>query len=198
MGRAGRASLAPWVARLPALRQRAGFTLVELLVVLAMAAVLAVFSVPSLVSFIQRNRVESEVSAMMRSLQLARSEAIKRGQPVSVCASRDGARCLGENVWRDGWLVFVDRDADGEVDTPTDATDLLQVGAAWAGNDTFRATPPIAFVTYNRDGFAANLPGGAVTLAARTEPVSALATRCIALNMVGRQTMQKSGEGTCH
>lgn len=192
-----RAACVPWRFLLSVARKPHGLTLIELVVVLAMVAILVVISFPSLVSLIQRNRVESEVNAMVSSLQLARSEAIKRGQAVSVCASSNGFRCLNANVWSGGWLVFVDRDANGRIDTPADATDLVQFRAAWAGTDTFRATPSTAFVTYNRDGFAVNLPGGAVTLAVRTEPVSVHATRCIALNMVGRQTVQKPGEGAC-
>jgi len=181
-----------------AARRSDGLTLIELLVVFTMVAILVTISLPSFVSFIQGNRVASEVNSMVSSLQLARSEAIKRGEPVSVCPSSNGASCLGANVWSGGWLVFVDRDANGLVDTPANPADLLQYRAAWAGTDTFAAIPSATFVTYNRDGFAVNLPGGGVTLAVRTEPVSAHATRCIALNMVGRQTVQQSGVGACN
>ncbi|MBV8270739.1 MAG: GspH/FimT family pseudopilin, partial [Cupriavidus sp.] len=179
-----RASRVYRMHRLLAARRSDGLTLIEMMVVLAMVATLVTISFPSFVSFIQGNRVLSEVNSMVSSLQLARSEAIKRGEPVSVCPSSDGASCLGANVWSGGWLVFVDRDADGVVDAPASAADLLQYRAAWAGTDTFSATPSATFLTYNRDGFAVNLPGGGVTLAVRTEPVSAHATRCIALNMV--------------
>ncbi len=174
-----------------------GLTLIEMAVTVSIVAIVAAISTPSFISFIQTNRVQSEVNSMVSSLQLARSEAIKRGQPVSVCPSSNGSSCLGANRWSGGWLVFVDRDANGVVDTPANAADLLQYRSAWAGTDTFVATPTATFVTYNRDGFAVNLPGGAVTLALQTNPVSAAATRCIALNMVGRQTVQQSGVGAC-
>ncbi len=187
--------------RKPSLRTvsgSAGLTLIEMAVTVAIVAIVAAISTPSFLSFIQSNRVQSEVNSMVNSLQLARSEAIKRGQSVSICPSSNGSSCLGANTWNVGWLVFVDRNADGVVDTPANAADLLQYRAPWAGTDTFVATPNATFVTYNRDGFGVNLPGGAVTLAAQTHPVSAPATRCIALNMVGRQTVQQSGVGACN
>jgi prepilin-type N-terminal cleavage/methylation domain-containing protein len=124
--------------RKPSLRTvsgSAGLTLIEMAVTVAIVAIVAAISTPSFLSFIQSNRVQSEVNSMVNSLQLARSEAIKRGQSVSICPSSNGSSCLGAITWNVGWLVFVDRNADGVVDTPANAADLLQYRAPWAGTD---------------------------------------------------------------
>jgi type IV fimbrial biogenesis protein FimT len=60
------------------------------------------------------------VNEFLHALYLARSEAIKRGQTVSICKTLDGASCSERGDWNSGWLVFVDLDAD---DPPARGTD---------------------------------------------------------------------------
>jgi type IV fimbrial biogenesis protein FimT len=72
------------------------------------------------------------------SLMLARSEALKRNQTVEVCASTSGTACDPNEpgVWKDGWLVWVDRDGDNAVDDPNE---VLAVREALYGGDTLWA-----------------------------------------------------------
>src|SRR5882757_9276089 len=73
-----------------ALRTATGFTFVELMVTLTVVAILAALAVPNMRPFIQNNRLTAASNDLLRSFQLARTEAIKRGQPnvnVVVCAS---------------------------------------------------------------------------------------------------------------
>lgn len=178
-------------------RQQTGFTLIELMVVVALVAILVAIATPSFVSLIQSNRVSAEVNSFAGDLQFARSEAIKQGIPVSVCASSDGKNCLGSNTWQSGWIVFSDLDGSGTV---TAGDTVLRVRPAWSGGDTFVAAPSIVAVTYSRDGFA-NLPvaspGASILLALRTAPVNAAATRCVSVNRVGHQTVLQGGKGGC-
>lgn len=85
-----------------------GFTLVELLIVMAIAAILAVVGVPSMWNFIQNTRTTAQANELVTAINLARSEAVKRGEDIEVCASNDGATCDGN--WTDGWIV---REATG-------------------------------------------------------------------------------------
>lgn len=180
-----------------ALRLRCrGLTLVELMAVVVMVAILAAIGTPSFVSLLRTNRVDSEIHSMVSTLQVARSEAIKRGLPVSVCPSVNGTACLGAADWARGWIAFVDRNASGTVDAAAPADEVLHYRAGWSAADTFTTPAAATFLTYNRDGFAV-LPGGALTMTLNTSPVAAEATRCIAINMVGRQTIQRAGEGAC-
>jgi type IV fimbrial biogenesis protein FimT len=68
--------------------------------------------------------------------------------------------------------------------------------AKWSGTDTFTASGGLGVITYSRDGFALNLPGGTVQLTLNTSPVNAKATRCVVLNLAGRQQVLTAG-GTC-
>jgi len=109
-----------------------GLTLVELLIVLALIALLAGVAVPSLGSMLANSRVKTMASRFMTHVNLARTESIMRGQRVVLCPSTDGASCLPDGYWHLGWLVFVDRDGNREhgVTEP-----LLQIsGAAKAIN----------------------------------------------------------------
>ena len=173
---------------------QSGLTLIELLVTLAISAVLVSLSVPSFRTLIQRNRIASEVNFFVGDLQFARSEAIKRGLPVTLCVSNDGSTCADANTWHQGWVVFSDVDGSGTLDG---ADEVLRVQKGWTTGDTLVASPSLVAVSFSRDGFALGLPAGSVTLPLRTSPVNDTATRCIVLNRVGRQVVHSPGTGTC-
>ena len=86
------------------------------MVVVALVAILTALATPSFVGLIQRNRVSAEINSFAGDLQFARSEAIKQGLPVSICASSNGVSCLGANTWHSGWIVFADLNGSGAVD----------------------------------------------------------------------------------
>lgn len=93
------------------MQKQIGFTLIELVTVVIIAALLVVLALPSFRSTVVRNRVTEQVSELVTGLNLARSEAVKRGHRVTVCPS-DAAQAdcdLGSN-WSQGWLVFAERD----------------------------------------------------------------------------------------
>jgi type IV fimbrial biogenesis protein FimT len=69
---------------------------------------------------VQNNRLISQKNEFISTLNLARSEALKRGTRVTVCASTDQTTC-DTNDWAQGWIVFSDRDADQVLDSGTGA-----------------------------------------------------------------------------
>ncbi len=94
-------------------RQR-GVSLVELLIALAMAAILVSVAVPSMKLFIVKTRIATTADEVYGSLMLARSEAIKRQRTVSLCSTLDNATCDETNGgWHHGWLIFTDESDDG-------------------------------------------------------------------------------------
>jgi type IV fimbrial biogenesis protein FimT len=84
-----------------------GFSLVELMVTITVMAILLAIAVPSFREVIHRNRVSSASNALLASLAYARTEAITRGQMVSMCPSSDGSACTSSGTAFDpGWIVY--------------------------------------------------------------------------------------------
>lgn len=93
----------------------AGFTLLELISVLSIAAITLLLVVPGFFSLIRSNRLDAQANHFIAAVNLARSEAIKKNKTVLICA-RQGNTCSGQDSWQEGWIVFVDRDRDNIVD----------------------------------------------------------------------------------
>jgi type IV fimbrial biogenesis protein FimT len=90
--------------------------MLELLVTLSIAAILLAIGAPSLVDFLNNNRVASASNQLIGSLAFARSEAIKRGSTVTLCKSANGTSCSTSGNWEQGWIVFIDGNTQGIVD----------------------------------------------------------------------------------
>lgn len=98
-----------------------GFTLIELMITLALLAVVLSFGVPNMTQLIRSNQVINQTNSVLGGIQLARAEAVKRGVGMAVCGSSDQATCDGQ--WGQGWLVYED---SGGSTSPT-ATTIVRV-----------------------------------------------------------------------
>lgn len=98
-----------------------GFTLVELLVVLAMMGILLTIAVPGYAFLLHSSRLATVTNDLVSALQLARSEAIKRGMRITVCKTSNAMEstpvCDSTADWQQGWLVFADGGTKGVIDT---------------------------------------------------------------------------------
>jgi len=85
-----------------------GFTMLELLVAVAIAAVLFTIGVPMFRDVTLGSRLSAAANNLLSSVQLARSEAIKRNVNVTLCASSDGQSCAASGGWEQGWITIID------------------------------------------------------------------------------------------
>ena len=97
-------------------RGQSGFTLIELMITLVVAAILLMVGVPSFLDMYKNNRLLTAANTLTASVNLTRSEAVTRGVRVKVCKSADGSTCTTSDNWEQGWVVMVDDDGDGVPD----------------------------------------------------------------------------------
>ncbi len=96
--------------------KQCGATLLELIVVLAVSAILLMIAVPAFFGLFHATRLTSATNALVASLHVARSEAIKRSQRVVMCPSAAGDTCAGSGGWHQGWMVFHDANNNAQRD----------------------------------------------------------------------------------
>jgi type IV fimbrial biogenesis protein FimT len=119
------------------MKAQKGFTMIEMLVTIAIVGILAKIAIPSFQSMIITNRLATQTNDLIADLSLARSEAAKSGGRVTVCISSDGSTCTGGTNWSAGRIVFTDSGTYGSVDgTGATADKILRVSPALAGNNT--------------------------------------------------------------
>jgi type IV fimbrial biogenesis protein FimT len=99
-------------------RTNLGFTLFELLMTVALAAIILTIGLPSFSNTLARNRQNIEINALFHAIHLAREESIRRREVMTVCASSDQRTCSGGLDWSAGWILFnnTDRDSPPQVD----------------------------------------------------------------------------------
>jgi type IV fimbrial biogenesis protein FimT len=129
-----------------------GFTLIELLTAVAIVAILAGIATPTLRQFAANSRTTAATNSLVSAFATARSEALRRSVPVTVCASSDSATCTGAVAldWSKGWIAFTDASgATGQLDG-TDV--LLQAWPAPGANMSVSGDKPT--LQYNARGMA--------------------------------------------
>ena len=104
-----------------------GFTLVEMIVVIAISSILLSMAAPSFTRMVDRNRVDTVTNELATALFFVRSEAMKRRMNVYLCVSDDtGSDCQSEAPYdyAKGWLIYMDCDGNGELGGSGGVADL--------------------------------------------------------------------------
>ncbi|MEY2684800.1 MAG: hypothetical protein RJA09_1944 [Pseudomonadota bacterium] len=134
-----------------------GLGLVEVLVVVAVMAVLATITLPALGGMLDRLRLATYNNDILAHLALARHEAIKRGQRVVVCKTPHAGTCALSGQWQQGWLVFVDLNNNAQLDPGEEV--LRQQAALPAGWVVKGNTPVARYVSYHPIGLSLTVSG---------------------------------------
>lgn len=163
-----------------------GFTLIELVVTMTVAAILLTVAVPSLRTAIQNGRITTQVNDLIADFSYARSEAIKRRENVVVCQSTNGTSCTGGN-WKDGRLIFVDTNKDGLLG----AEPILRFREAVGGSDS----------TFTVTGIAPVFLASGITTGAGNfvfcDGRGATRGKTVTLNATGQATVSQIAPATC-
>ncbi len=194
----------------PEYRRRAGYTLVELAVVLCIAGFVASFALPALGNMARDGRRAAVVNDLLATMLLARSETLKRGAaPLVACGVRDRdgdgrldpdeLACAGTD-WSDGWVLGTWADGDGDARVEAGELTPLRVFQVAAGGDVtvtagnFMATPPVAPAgTLLIRPFGRRTSNGSITVCDGRGPAAA---RVVIVSPVGRaRSASKRADG---
>lgn len=127
----------------------AGFTIIELMFVVALIAVLLGIGAPAMTTMVANNRISTVASDLLTDFTFARATAISRSQRVGICASNDQATCNGSS-WQQGWMIYVDANSNNAFDVATET--IVRVHDALPSGLTVTATPPALDVIFRPSG----------------------------------------------
>ena len=169
-----------------------GFTLIELLVTVSVLAVLLAMGVPSFQGMLGSNTLTSQTNDLVSSLNLARSEAIRRGTRVTVCKSSDASSCATTGNWTQGWITFVDTTRSGTTAVVNTGETILAVHQTSSGTVSIKGSSSVdSYVSYASDGRAKLISGNAQSGTLRicnssTTLTNANRARDLSISAVGR------------
>ncbi len=163
--------------------QETGFTLIELMVTIVVAAIILTVAIPSFKEIIDNNRLVTQVNAFTTSLATARSEAIQRSLQVTMCKSANGVNCVTTGNWEQGWIVFEDTNGNGD----NAGDDLIRVFSALPTGYTLREGGSFSnWIAYTRTGMSAGNAGVSDTFRVCTADAVTTKSRAIEINTTGR------------
>ena len=169
------------------MKREGGFTLLELMVTIAILAIVLSIGVPSYRGVIMDNRMAAQANLFATSIKLARSNAVKYQRSATVCSSSnfDAAvpTCSSNADWSNGWIVWVDKDRDAT----TDANEVISVFGPIHNASTLSSGA--AAFTYDARGFGTTGAADMTLCDSRTAETG----RLIRVNTVGRTNVSRQG-----
>ena len=165
----------------------AGFTLIELVVTVLILAILVTVGVPSFSDATLGSRLGSYANELVTSAYLARSEAMKRNRPVTLCTSTDGTSCAVSGGWEQGWIVL-------ETSTSTVIQHQQARAPGYKGTAKDASNAAIYSVAFQPTGFGATQ---ATFTVCRYLPQAGKQEREVRLSVTGKPAVKRTETGTC-
>jgi type IV fimbrial biogenesis protein FimT len=175
-----------------------GFTILELMIVMALVGILAAAAAPYLGDIIKNNRIKSTMYELLNSINIARSEAVRQKVQTVLCRSADPTAdppvCGGTtNTWTTGWLVYADDDGSSGYSSTNDT--LIGIGNAATGDLQIKSNDDgNQYLVYNTDGTLDE--SGQAEYAICDDRLEAKG-RQINIPLVGRAILKKSPIDDC-
>ena len=171
-------------------KKQTGFTLVELMITLAVGVIILGIGIPAFTGMMASNRATGYANELIGALRLARSEAVKRGAGVTVCASNGESdlskiACDGTN-WQNGWLVFTDPDDDR---TYNSGDTLIRVWQGMEGGASLNGTTIPSSIRFLASG---ELSGSVVAFAFKLEHCTGTQAKTVSVSRMGRAEITRS------
>lgn len=179
-----------------------GMTLVELLVVVALGAILTTQAAPSFKRLIQSSAISSGVNTFLADIRYARHEALRRGGGVVMCRSNapeaaqtacDAGSGSGGSGWASGWIIFLDLDNDGERDK---GEEILRVQAPTPSIDSIVASNASSRIRFAATGRLYNL-SSATALRFGSGQFASAVQRLVCVSLSGRARVAGDGSASC-
>lgn len=184
--RLGESAVRSWALARSEPHHDRGLTLPELMVTVAILAIVSTVAVPAMGDFLSATRLDGAASSLASSMQLARSEAIKSNSKAVVCRSSDGLSCASSGGWEAGWIVFRDADGDGVVDA---GEVVVQVQQALTAGFLLRSAA--SNVLFESTGATSTTTSFSLCSEQSTS------RRQLEVSAIGRVTVTKSTGSTC-
>jgi type IV fimbrial biogenesis protein FimT len=170
-----------------------GFSLIELMVTIAIAAILLAIAAPSFDSVAQSMKLTSYANSLVASIQLARSEAIKRNAVVSLCVSSNGSTCE-TGGWEQGWIVMCNSTDNTTCDPAGANTIVIESQPAVSSGWKITESSTLASISFQPTGTGAN---AATLTVCRASPSVSTQERVVRISASGRPSVTKTANAAC-
>lgn len=154
-----------------------GFSLIEMMVAIAVMAILLLVALPSFQTTMLSVKLRSYSNELVASIYLARSEAIKSNSTVTLCASSTGTSCDGE--WNQGWIILNNNNV------------IQSHGALSSG---FKISSDQSKIVFKSTGIGATQTTLTVC---RAEPKAGDQERVVTISATGKPTVARTTKGSC-
>jgi len=173
--------------------KQSGFTLIELMVTLAVAIIVLAIGVPWYDNLVANNRMVSQHNLLVTAINFTKSEAVSKNSTATLCPDSDADEstqvCGDKDDWANGWFVFNDINTDGDLDS---GEDVIKVWQAMARNTDILATASsgdVDFIQFNSLGEKADIETISFRMTQVDDSDKVATTsrpRCIYLNAIGQ------------